>query len=144
MLERWVALIGEYRAKILEAAALFRRYKGVDSGSLMFWRRAGLPIRGFLDSGRTVGYYFHGNGCRVSLPGWEVDWDFGHDGRLDGFDAWRLWQFAKDGTDQFPEFERKETLEDVFREALARGVIHRPFKHLRDDLYYLRIGFANS
>jgi hypothetical protein len=140
MLERLVKLIHEYQTKILEAATLFQKYKGIELSSLMYWKQAGLLREGFIDPEHSIEYSFHGIGCRVSLLSGEVDWDFGHDGRLDGFDAWRLWRFAADGTDNFPEFKHKEALDDVFREAITHGIIHAPFKHLQDELYYLRGG----
>src|SRR6185295_8225991 len=98
MLERLVSLINEYQIKVLEAADLFKKHKGIAPDELMYWRQAGLPREGFVDPEQTIEYFFHGIGCRVSLPSGEVDWDFGHDGRLDGFDAWRLGCFAEDAT----------------------------------------------
>jgi hypothetical protein len=138
MLERLVILIHEYQARVLEAAALFQKYKGIDPLSLMYWRQSGLAIEGFIDPERSIEYGFHGIGCWVNLPSGEVDWDFGQEGRLDGFDAWRLWRFAEDGTDKFPEFKRKETLDEAFSHAVAHGIICAPFKGRQDNLYYLR------
>jgi Domain of unknown function (DUF6896) len=97
-----------------------------------------LPREGFLDAGKSIAYSFHGIGCHVALPDGEIDWDFGNEGRLDGFDAWRLWCFAEGGTRLFPEFKNKSVLDKTFAEAISHGMIHRPFKHLQDDLYYLR------
>jgi len=140
MLESLVILIHEYQSKIIEAAALFQKYKGIDPSNLMCWRRTGLPGKGFVDPEHRVAYYYHGIGCCVRLPSGEVDWDFGHEGRLDGFDAWRLWRFAEKGTNQFPDFKRQETRDYVFRKAEICGIVHAPFKHLQDDLYYLQGG----
>jgi hypothetical protein len=63
--------------------------------------------------------------------------DFGHDGRLDGFDLWRLWIFANEGTNRFSEFKEKETLEKAFPEAEGEGIIEKRFKEFQDRLYYL-------
>jgi hypothetical protein len=138
MLERFLTLIHEYQSRILEAASLFEKHKGIAPSDLVYWKQADLPREGFIDPKQNIEYCFHGIGCRVNLLDGEVDWDFGHNGRLDGFDAWRLWRFASDGTDLFPEFKDKSVLDDTFAEAISQGIIHRPFRHLQDDLYYLR------
>ncbi|HWP54384.1 MAG TPA: hypothetical protein VN476_09595 [Pyrinomonadaceae bacterium] len=99
MLERLFAFIEEYQLRVREAASLFHTHRNVDNP--MYWRHAGLQQTGFIDSAGTIEYAFHGIGCRVGLPSGEVDWDFGHDGRLDGLNPWFLWQFAQYGTDRF-------------------------------------------
>lgn len=130
-------MIHEYQANVLEAASLFEKYKGVSQGKLFCARFEGLAMDGFLDPEQTIEYYFHGIGLCVTFPTHDIDWDFGYDGRLDGFDFWRLWIFAKDSTNQFPEFKEKETLERAFNEAGNLGIIHKRFKHFQDNLYYL-------
>lgn len=137
MLERLLKLIYEYQARVFEAASLFEKYKSVSQTKLMRARFEGLPTDGFLDPEETIEYYFHGIGCCVTYPNIRIDWDFGNNGRIDGFDAWRLWIFATEGTDNFPEFEQKEILDKVFKEAEVQGVILTPFKNLQDRLYYL-------
>lgn len=139
MVERLVNLILEYQAKVLEAALLFEKYKGINQSDLMYARSNGLPKDGFLDPEQRIEYYFHGIGCCVTFPNGSVDWDFGYDGRLNGFDAWRLWVFVEEGTNDFPEFKQKETLDKAFVEAINQGIIHTPFKNLQDDLHYLTI-----
>jgi hypothetical protein len=81
---------------------------------------------------------FHGSGCRVALPSGPVDWNFGYDARLDGLDPWFLWEFAQDGTDNFPKFKNKKNLDEVFQAAVSQGLIDRPFRALQDSLFYLR------
>ena len=138
MLQQLVELVHQYQTTVLEAASLFQKHKGIDPSKLMNWKQAGLPREGFIDPEHRIKYSFHGVGCWVDLPQGEVDWDFGHDGRLDGFDSWRLWRFAEERNGQFPLFRRKETLEEAFSQALAAGLIVAPFKHHQDDLFYLR------
>jgi hypothetical protein len=41
-----------------------------------------------------VRYYKHGYGCAVHLPTGTVDFDFGEHGEIDGFDVWRLSNYA--------------------------------------------------
>jgi hypothetical protein len=137
MIERFVKLIQEYQAAVLEAASLFEKYKGVTQNNLSRARFEGLPNDGFLDPEQTIEYYFHGVGCCVTYPNKMVDWDFGNNGRLDGFDAWRLWVFAKEGTNNFPEFKQQEAINKAFREAEIQGIIYKQNWVNKDNLYYL-------
>jgi len=136
MLDQFIALIREYQSRVEEGATLLREYKGL--ANPMYWRQARIPREGFLDCDRTIEYEFHGIGCWMKLPWGEINWDFGLDGRLDGFREWFLWQFAERGTDHFAEFKDKQMLERVFNEAVAKGMIQQTGLTLQDDLYYLR------
>jgi hypothetical protein len=137
MLDHLVALIKEYQSRVQEAASLLREYKGL--ANPMYWRQDDIPREGFLDSERTIEYRFHGIGCWMKLPEGEINWDFGYDGRLDGFREWFLWQYAEYGTKNFPEFRDQKALERTFAEAKSKGLIQRSYLSLQDDLYYLRI-----
>ena len=106
----------------------------------MHWRQAGLSQTGFVDDARTTPYHFHGVGCRVVTTWGAIDWDFGYEGRIDGFDLWRLRQFAQHDTTDFPEFADKKTLEATFTAAVQKGIIHSPFRDHYDYLYYLQRG----
>ena len=138
MIQRLMEFIGEYHERVREAASLFKEH--MDIATPMDWRQAGLSRTGFIDSAKTMEYAFHGSGCRVALPSGPVDWNFGYDGRLDGLHPWFLWEFAEDGTDNFPEFKNKKNLDEVFQAAVSQGLIDRPFEELQDSLFYLRKG----
>jgi len=60
---------------------------------LRAWRSGEVPRTGDLPG--DVHYEFHGSGCIFQSPKRTVDLDFGPQGRCDGFDAWRLFQYAK-------------------------------------------------
>lgn len=137
MLDRFLDFIREYQMRVREAALLFREYKRLDEPSL--WQQSDIPQHGFLDSERSIPYAFQSVGCRVGLPSGEISWQFGHDDRVDGFNLWFLWCFAKDGTNNFPEFKDQQRLYDALNHALNEGVIHRPFRAFHDDLFYLRL-----
>jgi hypothetical protein len=55
-------------------------------------------------------FAFHGTGCRIEIDGYIVDWDFGPDRRIDGFGAWKLWQFTRDHEQEFGEFAHLDRL----------------------------------
>lgn len=137
MVERLVELIREYLRAVFETALLFDKYKGVPPHKLARARFEGLGVEGYVDPEGTIQFHFHGIGLAVEYPDRLVDWDFGLDGNMDGFDAFRLWVFAKDGTSNFPEFCDKDILEEAFSKAEARGLIGKRFEDMRDRLYYL-------
>lgn len=90
-----------------------------------------IPREGVLSNG--VRYHFHGVGCYIEDGPHHLDFDFGPHDRCDGFDAWRLAEFAK----QLPEFgifHQLETieagLEQLLREGWAIGPNWAPSPHL--------------
>ncbi len=136
MVKRLIEMIKHFQSNVLEAASLFEKYKGISQDKLSRSRFEGLAHDGFLDSEQTIEYYFHGIGLCVTFPDRTIDWDFGYNGSLDGFDLWRLWIFVTEGTDQFPEFKAKKALEKAFKEAEIQGIIQKRFRNFQDELYY--------
>jgi hypothetical protein len=43
----------------------------------------------------SVEVYTHGYGIELVIDGLNIDFDWGELGELDGFDVWRLWNFAR-------------------------------------------------
>lgn len=72
-----------------------------------------IPREGTLSDGAS--YSFHGTGCSVEDDAMAMDFDFGPEGRCDGFDAWRLWHFALERPDLAVFHDRA-----VIDRALAR------------------------
>ena len=88
-------LIAEYREKVDLSLRMFE--EDYDRRDLIeAWRSGVIPQSGTLSSGAT--FEFHGVGCCVEFHNHWVDFDFATP-VTPGFDAWRLWQYAK----QFPE-----------------------------------------
>jgi len=136
MLERLLALINQYQARIQEAVSLFQKYKDLETP--VYWRLNGLERIGFIDPDKTIEYRFHGVGCWVKLPSGEIDWDFGRGDGNDGLKSWFLYMFAKYGTDDFPEFKDKALLDIAFNEAISQGILYHPDDEVVSDMYYLR------
>src|SRR3990167_1171725 len=86
-----VALISTY---IFESARLAERVCRLYSQpTLLAGRQSGaIPRSGLLEG---LEFDFHGIGCWISENGLSVDFDFLPDGRLGGFDAWRLQVFSQ-------------------------------------------------
>lgn len=85
-----------------------------------------------------VPYFFRGIGCAVHLPAGAVDWDFGHEGRSDGFDAWRLARFAENRSTEYAEITDWRTLQALLVQAESRGFVERFPDREYDRLFYLK------
>jgi hypothetical protein len=105
--------------------------------TLLSWRSRRLPLSGYLDPEQRHHYSFHGIGvCLQLAPELHIDWDFGHAGRMDGFDHWRLQQFL----DERPELQQilpLASLQAVFDTSILNGSIVSPWRAQHDSLYYV-------
>lgn len=72
-----------------------------------------------------VTYELHGVGCRLYLPEICIDFDYGPDGRVDGFDVWRLYMYACELPHRYKIYTNKETLDHDFNEYLKLGKAKR-------------------
>lgn len=127
-------LILGFEQETAEMLREFQRRSGFKSRSEM--RQAGLGYQGYIPGRPRIIYRFHGIGLRLRIGQRRIDFDFGHGGRTDGFDAWRLWLFAKDRPAQFPEFQDRESIEAALAEARKAGEIGTPFLDHHDRLEY--------
>ena len=125
-------VIQAFQADVQRGLALFLRYRGLRD--VCSWRDHGLARAGFLDAAERHEYFFHGIGCRLQLgSNLSIDWDFGHDGRMDGFDLWRL----KLCLEERPELQLiLPALTQRFEEATRDGCIISPWREHHDYLYY--------
>jgi hypothetical protein len=126
-------VIRAFQADVQRALALFREHLGLDV--IFPWRSHGLTRIGHITHGHH--YAFHGKGCRVHLgPNLHIDWDFGNNGRADGFDLWRLQRFL----DERPNLQQMlppAELEELLDEAVRSGEIVSPWRSSGDWLYYV-------
>src|SRR5688572_13882058 len=83
-------LINSFLKDVAEIADIF--YKKYDRKDLLRACHTGtIPRVGKLQG---VSYSFHGIGLYAKNRKIEIDFDFGPDNRIDGFDSWRLWNYA--------------------------------------------------
>ncbi|WP_437576750.1 DUF6896 domain-containing protein [Sorangium sp. So ce887] len=92
------------------------------------------PRTGHLKDGAS--YHFHGVGCSVETPTLCVDFDFGPNGRVDGFDAWRLRAFAEQSPDD-SQFHDLKVVEAALRDLETRGIVKKLGWAPSPHLYYL-------
>jgi hypothetical protein len=137
--DRLRLLIHDFQAGVRESLGLFQEHRGLDAAAVMCWRQQEeLPQIGHIDAAGEIPYFFHGIGCCVHLPSGAVDWDFGHGGRSDGFDGWRLARFASERAGKYPEFIDASRVAALLENAEREGWVERFPERDHDTLYYLR------
>ena len=100
------------------------------------WWATRIPQHGALPSGIT--YRKHGYGVEVRSDARVVDFDFGERGETDGFDAWRLWQFAEANGVRIP-FATNEEMTAALDDAEIAGFVTK-----RGALYYLTVSSRSN
>jgi len=124
-------LIEDYRSTVARAVLELRGSGVLLPDSNRGWALNAMPQRGTLPSGAT--YAKHGYGCHVTLAEGEVDFDFGDNGEIDGFDGWRLWRYAEPRSDTYGPTSYA-ALSDELAALHAKGVLR---KDVQGSLYYL-------
>ncbi|MEN4710603.1 DUF6896 domain-containing protein [Pantoea agglomerans] len=84
------------------------------------WIYLDIPTEGKLNDGTK--YYKHGAGCLVSLNIGEVDFDFGEDGEIGGFNSWWLFKFSENKLIDYG-FNSIDEIDKFLNEALEAGEI---------------------
>lgn len=106
---------------------------------LAAWHAGKIPQDGMLDDQKETRFTFHGVGCCVHSVEGEVDFNFGPEGRHDGFDGWRLWILAESRPEEYPQFQRLEIVESVLGELVTESFVIRPHWAPSPHLCYLNI-----
>jgi len=104
----------------------------------MCWRQLKINRAGKIGPKQEYEYNFHGTDCRFSFRNYEIDFEFGFDGRVGGFNSWKLFCFSEDGTKEFTEFRDEQLIEDLLKLALEKGLVNQPHKKQQDYLFYLK------
>jgi hypothetical protein len=129
-----LVLIASYVAAVRGALVAIEAH--LRTTSLLDTVRENPELRsGALDS--TTTYAFHGVGCCVMRGDRTIDFDFGPNGAVGGFDAWRLWLFAEGDPKGFPRLQDRELIEAELRKLCADGAIRLPKSAPSPHLYYL-------
>ena len=127
---RLATLIRDYQARVAEAVAMLEAAGIPRPASTGEWAVANVPERGCLPRG----FRFCTNrvGCEVHGAEWMVDFVFGDEGRIDGFDSARLYEFARRRFSGYGFKSEKE-----FSEAVQRAVEAGELRTSERGLHYL-------
>jgi hypothetical protein len=106
---------------------------------LIEWREGRIPKRGQIGD---IAFVFHGVGCTVNTPSSSIDFDFGPNGTVGGFDAFRLSSFAN----SLPSSHDRTVTENDFQKCLARlqerGIVIAPRLDPSPHLLYFASDFG--
>jgi hypothetical protein len=123
--DRLLVMIKDYQQRVARFVAAAKAAFGEEDLLAAAWAKR-LPEEGHLDDAEESSFQFHGAGCAVKTRDAEVDFDFGPEGRHDGFDAWRLCIFAESQPQVYPEFQDAAVIERALEELLHSDVIFSP------------------
>ena len=112
-------LIDDYKAAVERAVESLEATGIPRPASTTEWVGYDVPGRGELNGGGK--YFIHGFGCAVRLPDLFVDFDFGDDGQIDGFDWYRLSTFAGSRLLTCYDIEDEASLRSLFDAASRDG-----------------------
>jgi hypothetical protein len=115
---RLSTLVSDYQAAVRQAVELLVASGIERPTSNDSWAGLDIPHRGELNG--QIRYFKHGYGCAVRFPSNAVDFDFGSNGEIDGFDAWRLVGFAGTRLGAYG-FSSEAELKATFTAAVDRG-----------------------
>jgi hypothetical protein len=127
-------LIGDYQVAVRRVVSALQVGYGRDD-LLRAWRSGVIPKDGVIGG---IEFSFHGIGCWATMDGVEVDFNFGLNGQIDGFDAWRLWVFVRQNPTRYPQFKRLEDVEAALERLARSGEIERQRDAPSDHLWYLK------
>lgn len=118
-------LIADYMGSVAECLDMFERKIG--RRDILKAAAEGVIARsGELADG--VQYKMHGVGCLVEYPDHDVDFDFATPEGDVGFDAWRLWSYAEQHPEKYPEYQERAAVEAALAECLSEGAVG-PFEN---------------
>ncbi|MFJ3008834.1 DUF6896 domain-containing protein [Pseudomonas fluorescens] len=99
------------------------------------WKDKKISQRGEVSEG--ISYQLHGIGCMIEFPDHCIDFDFGPNERTDGFDAWRLFNYACDHPEKYPSYTKLENIEAGLKNYEEAKLIKK-LKDSYSNLYFLQ------
>ena len=123
-------LIKDFLSKVEKGTTLLQEKFGTRN-ILRLWRSGQIERCGEVIDG--VEYELHGIGCAIHFPAESVDFDYGSNNRIDGFDEWRLYMYATDRPVKYKKFTDMKLLESEFKTYIDTGRIEK--MSTSDDLY---------
>lgn len=121
-------LIVLFLSRVTEAEEIMKAHFEIEEPR--YFRQEGISRTGNFD---TYSYAFHGIGCCFSFENLTVDYDYAVDGRIDGFDLWRLSRFGEQ-FDEFKGYIKSKKIDSDFELAKRNEDIVR-FE--QGNLYYV-------
>jgi hypothetical protein len=133
-------LIVDYQRAVRAAVVGLKRQSGT-ANLLNAWKAGKIRQSGRLTQPRGK-YSFHGTGCRFEISGRAIEVDFGPSGRFDGFDAWRLQQYAESAFEWLDL--QSASIGRSLQNLESTGLIVRPELNPSPHLYYFADDVENG
>ncbi|UVM52597.1 hypothetical protein LOY38_11445 [Pseudomonas sp. B21-015] len=73
----------------------------------------------------------------IEYPEHCVDFDFGPNGRTDGFDAWRLYNYACESPEKYAKYTNVATVESELNQYIQEDMVKK-IDNFTSNLYFLR------
>jgi hypothetical protein len=108
-------LINDFISMVESSTLIFERKFGTRDIRRL-WRTKAIKRCGRVTRG--VKYELHGIGCRINLSTGSVDFDYGPNGEINGFDTWRLYNFACERPSKHRKYCDKETIKKELKEYI--------------------------
>ncbi len=125
-------IISDFQENVSKANSLLKKYLEVDNP-----QKWGPPIEQSGVLGGKYKYVFHGVGCKFYFSKTDIiDFDYGANGRIDGFDEWRLCCFISSRSKKYPNITESE-IKVWFQEAVDSKEIKQAHSSEYGNLYYL-------
>lgn len=109
------ALINDFIAMVETSTLIFEEKFGTRDIRRLWYTKA-IKRRGRVTRG--VKYELHGIGCRINLSTGTVDFDYGPNGEINGFDICRLYFFACERPSKYRKYCDKKIIEKEFAEYI--------------------------
>ena len=126
------ALINDFIAMVETSTLIFEEKFGTRDIRRL-WHTKAIKRRGRVTRG--VKYELHGIGCRINLSTGSVVFDYGPNGEINGFDTWRLYNFARER----PSKHKKYCDEEIIKKELEEYIKLKKIKKMSaiSNLYVL-------
>jgi len=108
-------LINDFISMVESSTLIFEKKFGTRDIRRL-WRTKAIKRCGRVTRG--VRYELHGIGCRINLSTGTVDFDYGPNGEINGFDVWRLHNFACERPSKHKKYCNEETIKKEFTEYI--------------------------
>jgi hypothetical protein len=134
-----VELIQAYQTAVYQAVGLLNAKSEREVGFQKQTERPGV-YAGYLDDAGHVRYHFHGFGCLITTPAFEVDFDYAAEGGCTGIDTWFLFGYWKSNAairSKFPLLTSGEQVEQLLEELVQEGLLTKYVYAAHDRRYYV-------
>jgi hypothetical protein len=132
-----VDLVHDYLRAAEDGIREMKRASGV-SNLPQARREKLIPAQGSVEGQVSFLFSFHGVGCAITFEHYRVDFDFDEDGECAGFDAWKLWQFAKSRGGHYGPIENRDVLMRSLQELEDTGQVQKTGRLPNPEMYRLR------